>query len=236
MRVILILLLVLPILSVDKQQVYNDALYERKLQQTIAKPIDKPAYKNGILTISNRLIYFPATIDEDSARDFIDQLSFYNLKSSKPVFVIIDGSFGGSVLHGYSILRAIKDSKAPVHILLRTFCYSMCAIIVASVYERTYVLETSMMLFHLPSNMLFNANSASSIQNANVLHYLEDILFAPIASRMGITVKELVARMYKPSKATTGEWILIGKQIISHKLAYTIPAKVIYYYNDLLEE
>lgn len=232
-------LILLPTFSypVDYQELYRDSLWKKKQEKNIAqsRPHLSQPYKNGTLYVSDRVVYFPDVITEDTARKFVDFISFYNTKSRDPIFVIVSGSAGGSVLHGYTMLRAIRDSLAPVHIIVQTYCYSMCAVIVATVYEKTYALETSTFLMHLPRNMIVNATSVSSASNADMLSKFEHILFSPIARRMGISVRELISRMYSAPKGRDGNWVEIGEDAVRLNWVQTIPKRIVYYYKETLD-
>ena len=105
-------------------------------------------FKDGVLTISDRKIEMDGPIVTGSADNVCDRIDYFNNQDrTKPIFVVINNSPGGSVMQGYRILKAIETSDAPVHVVVRSFAASMAATI-ATLAPHSYAYPNAIILHH----------------------------------------------------------------------------------------
>ena len=77
------------------------------------------------MTITDRRVALNGPIFEGSVRPVIEKIQFYANQSDKPIFLVIDESPGGSVASGEQVIKAMESSKAPVHVVVKSFAASM---------------------------------------------------------------------------------------------------------------
>ncbi len=194
-----------------KSEVDEIEAKKRREQYASATPkyLDNPLTdNNSTLIISDRRISLNGIITKKMSTDITNKINYFNNKDSKkPIFMVIDSSPGGSVMAGYLILKAMKSSKAPIYVVVRSFAASMTAIIV-TLADKSFAYGHAIILHHQPSNISFGNLSE---QQESVAHLNEWWLeFAePIAKKMGITVEEFKRQMYKHS--ARGDWQEIAK-------------------------
>ena len=82
-----------------------------------------------MLRVSLRRIELNGPIMSGAADYVCQRIHYFNNKSSKPIFIVIDNCPGGSVLEGFQIVQAMKNSKAPIHVVVKRFAASMAACI-----------------------------------------------------------------------------------------------------------
>lgn len=185
-------------------------LSKREREKLWDSEVNKPVVyrvnplKNGVLKISDRRINLNGVVTLKKASHIADRLQFFNNKSSVyPVFIVIDYSPGGSVMAGYQIIKAMQSSKAPVIVVVKSFAASMAAII-AGFAEKSYAFDSAMLLHHQVSG--YNAgNIRQQKERLEITEEWAERLLAPIARRMGITLKQFVDRMYKNN--SDGDWV-----------------------------
>tara|TARA_Y100000588_G_scaffold285246_1_gene302926 strand:+ start:226 stop:738 length:513 start_codon:yes stop_codon:yes gene_type:complete len=130
------------------------------------------------------------------------RIHYFNNQSDAPIFLIIDDCPGGSVMQGYRILKAIEASKAPVHVVVKSFAASM-ATVIATDADYSYAYPNAIILHHQPwgwsvGNVSETKEWAETIQDwARRLH-------RKTAARMGLDLDEFYERMYK--ETVTGDW------------------------------
>jgi ATP-dependent Clp protease protease subunit len=164
---------------------------------------------DGALHISDRRIPFNGRVDDKLAEFVCGRIAFYNaLDSEAPIFIVIDRSPGGSVMSGYMILQAMETSKAPVYVVVKGYAASMAAII-TTLAKRSFVYPQTIVLHH----------QASSGLSGNVTQLKEQLkwskvwcerIFVKVAARIGTTVDDFVAQMYKG--VSTGDWKVLGDE------------------------
>ena len=173
------------------------------------KYFDNPLTDNNTtLIISDRRISLNGIITKKMSTEITNKINYFNNKDSKkPIFIVIDSSPGGSVMAGYLILKAMKSSKAPIYVVLRSYAASMAAIIV-TLADKSFAYGHAIILHHQPSNISLGNLSE---QQESVAHLNEWWLeFAePIAKKMGITVEEFKKEMY--AHAAGGDWQEMAK-------------------------
>jgi len=160
---------------------------------------------NKTLIISDRRIALNGVIRGDSAEYVTSRINYYNNKDkSKPIFIVIDSSPGGSVLAGYLILKAMESSEAPIYVVLKSDAASMAALIV-TLADRSYAYENATILHHQPMSLDFGySNLTEQKEKYERLKKWWDVLGASVAKKMGITTEELRLKMYENS--SSGDW------------------------------
>ncbi|MCK5813048.1 MAG: ATP-dependent Clp protease proteolytic subunit [Cocleimonas sp.] len=173
-----------------------------------SKPVylDNPLKDDNTLVISDRRIALNGPILRNTADYITTRINYYNNKdNSKPIFIVIDSSPGGSVMAGYRILKAMDGSKAPVYVVVKSYAASMAATMV-TLAKKSFAYPNAVMLHHQISSTFFFTRLNLTQQKE---HYEEmkkwwKRLAAPIAKKMGITTEEFIAKMYKQS--SDGDW------------------------------
>ncbi|HFC91469.1 MAG TPA: peptidase S14 [Leucothrix mucor] len=172
------------------------------------KPIylDNPLKDDNTLVISDRRIALNGPILPETADYITTRINYYNNKDgSKPIFIVIDSSPGGSVMSGYRILKAMDGSKAPVYVVLKSYAASMAATMV-TLAKKSFAYPNAVMLHHQISSTFFFTSMNLTQQKE---HYAEMVkwwerLATPIAEKMGISTEEFIKKMYK--KSSDGDW------------------------------
>lgn len=163
-----------------------------------------PLRKDGTLVISDRSINLNGPVTPWLANYVTDHIQYFNNKDqNKPIFIIIDYSPGGSSAAGYSILSAMENSRAPIHVVVKSFAASMSAMIV-SLANQSYAYPNAMMLHHQPwTYMIGNIREVKE----NLTRLQEDWkrLGGRLASKMGISLDKLDKQLYE--KSATGDWM-----------------------------
>lgn len=160
-------------------------------------------FKDGVLTISDRKIELDGPIVTGTADNVCDRIDYFNNQDrTKPIFVVINNSPGGSVMQGYRILKAIETSDAPVHVVVRSFAASMAATI-ATLAPHSYAYPNAIILHHQMSGSAVG-NMTDMEQEVKTMQEWERRLAEPIAKKMGITLDEFKAKMYSAKKS--GDW------------------------------
>ena len=160
-------------------------------------------FKDGVLTISDRKIEMDGPIVTGTADNVCDRIDYFNNQDrTKPIFVVINNSPGGSVMQGYRILKAIETSDAPVHVVVRSFAASMAATI-ATLAPHSYAYPNAIILHHQMSGSAVG-NMTNMEQEVKTMQEWERRLAEPIAKKMGISLEEFKAQMYAAKKS--GDW------------------------------
>ena len=160
-------------------------------------------FKDGVLTISDRKIEMDGPIVTGSADNVCDRIDYFNNQDrTKPIFIVINNSPGGSVMQGYRILKAIETSDAPVHVVVKSFAASMAATI-ATLAPHSYAYPNAIILHHQMSGGAIG-NMTDMEQELKTMQEWERRLAEPIAKKMGISLDEFKAKMYSAKKS--GDW------------------------------
>ncbi len=173
-----------------------------------SKPVylDNPLKDDNTLVISDRRIALNGPILRETADYITTRINYYNNKDgSKPIFIVIDSSPGGSVMSGYRILKAMDGSKAPVYVVLKSYAASMAATMV-TLAKKSFAYPNAVILHHQISSTFFFTSMNLTQQKE---HYAEMVkwwerLATPIAKKMGISTEEFIKQMYK--KSSDGDW------------------------------
>ncbi|MEM1165792.1 MAG: ATP-dependent Clp protease proteolytic subunit [Planctomycetota bacterium] len=155
------------------------------------------------LYISDRRIELNGPIYSGVSTYITDRIHYFNnLDREAPIFIVIDRSPGGSVMEGYRILEAMKNSDAPVHVVVKQFAASMAAFI-TTLADHSYAYPNAIMLHH---QMSYGAGG-NMTQQKEQLESAEEWarrLMEPLADKMGETPERVVELMYE--NASTGDW------------------------------
>ena len=184
-------------------------LAQRDAEQKIREAVDvlqaypEQPFKDGVITVSDRRISLNGPIVSGSADYVCDRIDWFNNQDrTKPIFIVIDNSPGGSVMQGYRIVKAIETSDAPVHVIVKSFAASMAATI-ATLAPHSYAYPNAIILHHQMSTGI-SGNMTDIEQEVKMAQEWERRLAEPIARKMGISMAEFKERMYKARK--TGDW------------------------------
>jgi len=174
--------------------------------------LEKPKYSlnplssdKKTLLISDRRIALNGTIDDDVADEISNEINYFNNKDSrKPIFIVIDKSSGGSAMAGYKIIEAMKSSRAPIYVVLKTYAASMTAIIV-TLADKSFAYPGAMMIHHQPMTFQYGGyNLTEQKESYESLERWWKIFGEPIAKKMGMGLEEFREEMYKHS--SHGDW------------------------------
>lgn len=180
--------------------------------------------KDGVLSISDRRIPFNGVVSEDLADFVCARLDFYNnADSTKPIFIVIDSSPGGSVMAGYRMLNAMKSSKAPVYVVVKQFAASMAAVTTTSAV-RSFVYPGTIILHHQMSTG-FQGNMRGLTESMAFTNDLFERIFRPVYTKIGYAdSKSFVDDMYK--HFNSGDWLAFGDEAVRMHWATDIVTQI----------
>lgn len=192
-------------------QIQKIEMVEKRKSFANAEPqyLEQPLKANGTLVISDRRIALSGPISGSTADFITDRINYFNNTDQKlPIFIVIDESPGGSVMAGYRILKSMDASKAPIHVVVKSFAASMAAAITTLAHE-SYAYPNAVILHHQISSMVGGRMNLTQQQE----FYKEsrrwwDRLATPIADKMGITKEKMIEEMYAHS--SSGDWSEFG--------------------------
>lgn len=160
-------------------------------------------FVDGRLTISDRRIPLNGPIIKGTADFVTERIEYFNNKSEKlPIFIVIDVCPGGSVMEGYRIVKAIRASKAPIHVVVKSFAASMAAVI-TTMAPHSYAYPNAIILHHQMSSILWG-NMTMQKEQLDIAKEWYRRLAEPVAEKMGVTQEEMVKEMYKHN--SEGDW------------------------------
>jgi len=161
-------------------------------------------FVNGKLTISDRRIELNGVIWEDTAKHLIEQIEFYNNKNAEyPIFLVIDTCYGGSVMEGMQILKAMHNSRSPVYVVVKSFSASMCAVI-TTLANQSFALPDAVFIHHQVMDFSFG-NRTEQREQLKILEEWTERLLRPVAEKMGLSLDELIKQMYVHN--SMGDWM-----------------------------
>jgi ATP-dependent Clp protease protease subunit len=173
---------------------------------------DKP-FSKGVLTISDRRIELNGPIMFGAAKHVAERIHYYNNQSDKPIFLVIDSSPGGSGMEGFHILQAMKNSQAPVHVVVKRFAASMAAII-TTLADESYAYPNAIILHHQGSSFV-SGNTTMQKEQLERFKEMSARLVGEVAKKIGITEEQFVKRMY--SNRSTGDWDLFADKAVKQR-------------------
>lgn len=168
--------------------------------------LKSPLQKDGSLVISDRQVGLNGVITAWKANHVVDRIQYFNNKDTTyPIFIVIESSPGGSVMAGWRILKAMKDSQAPVYVVLKGWAASMAACI-TTLADRSYAYPNAEILHHQPSTLYFweSVNVREQEEAHERMQELWKRLGGPIAKKMGISLQAFDKKLYE--KSAKGDW------------------------------
>ena len=205
-------------LNIIEQQKLVDAI--------IPDPVPRPMqpFQEGVLSISDRRIDLNEPIILGTGDWIARRINFFNKESAEqPIFIVIDYCPGGSIMEGEIILRAMRASKAPVHLVVKTFAASMAAVMVSEA-QHSYVLPNAMIMHHQPWSYNIG-NLAEQKEWVKRFKMWAARLHSPTAKRMGITLDEFYEKMYEES--VTGDWTVFGDEALELKWVQQVAQELV---------
>lgn len=178
--------------------------------------------KDGVLTISNRRIPLNGPIGNGTADFVTERLHYFNnLNDEAPIFIVIDQSPGGSVLEGFTIVTAMQNSKAPIHVVVKQYAASMAAVI-TTLADHSYTYPNAIILHHQMSSGMRGNLTQQKEQLEEGFEWAKR-LAVPVAKKMGVTYDEFTELMYENN--SNGDWAEFGDK-----------AKDLKWVNNVVEE
>lgn len=183
------------------------ALNEKKMAwntQAMGEPeYLRDPFENGKLIITDRRIDLNGVIFYGTAQHIIEQIEFFNNKSTEyPIFIVIDRCYGGSVMEGLQIVKAIRNSRSPVYVVVKGFAASMAAVI-TTLAPRSFALPDAVILHHQVMTFAFG-NRTEQRENLAWLEQWTERTLRPVADKMGLSLDEFIKQMYVHN--TVGDW------------------------------
>jgi len=174
-------------------------------RSTVDRDILYPSqpFEDGVLTVSDRRIPLNGVIMEGTADYVTERIHYFNNQSTKdPIFIVIDRNPGGSVMEGYRIIKAMDASKAPIHVVIKSFAASMAATI-ATAAEHSYAYPNAIMLHHQPSGISWG-NLTQQDEQMVIFKEWARRLHATVAKKMGLSMDAFYELMYENN--SDGDW------------------------------
>lgn len=174
--------------------------------------LDNPLLENGTLVISDRQVHMNNIITNSGAEQIEHDIDFFNNKDDKkPIFLMIDKCYGGNVIAGMRILNKIKNSQAPVYVVVRSFAASMAAII-TTLAPKSFCLKDTVLMHHQPhKNYVFTEmNVREQEESLKEIKKIWERIEGPVAKKMGITLENFMKKMYE--KNSHGDWSEYGDE------------------------
>ncbi|MDE2142844.1 MAG: ATP-dependent Clp protease proteolytic subunit [Elusimicrobia bacterium] len=173
-------------------------------------------FKDGILTISDRRVTLDGPIVTGTADAVTERIHYFNNKDETlPIFVVIDRCPGGSVMEGYRIVKAISASKAPVHVVVKSYAASMAAVI-TTLAPHSYIYPNAVILHHQILSFSFG-NLTQQKEQLDILKEWYKRLAEPVAKKVGYSLDGWTKEMYKHS--SDGDWQEFGDEAVRLKWA-----------------
>ncbi|HXT02073.1 MAG TPA: ATP-dependent Clp protease proteolytic subunit, partial [Elusimicrobiota bacterium] len=145
-----------------------------------------------------------------------ERIHYFNNQDDKlPIFLVIDRSPGGSVMEGYRIVKAMQASKAPVHVIVKSYAASMAAVI-TTLAPHSYVYPNAVILHHQILSFAFG-NLTEQKEQLEVLKEWYKRLSEPVAKKAGMSLDQFTKEMYKHN--SDGNWEEFGDEAVRLKWA-----------------
>ncbi|MEZ5671142.1 MAG: ATP-dependent Clp protease proteolytic subunit [Thiotrichaceae bacterium] len=189
--------------KLDLQLTLRDKQDDWKSQAAVEPEYLREPFVGGHLVISDRRIELGHIITRDTAKHIIEQIEFFNNKSSDyPIFLVIDTCYGGSVMEGMQILQAMRHSRSPIYVVVKAFSASMCAVI-TTLAQQSFALPDAILVHHQVWNLAFG-NRTEQREQLKVLEEWTERLLRPVAEKMGLSLDEFIKQMYVHN--SVGDW------------------------------
>ncbi len=178
------------------------------------KEYQKEPFVDGQLLISDRKIILDGPIWPSDSSYIVEKIQYFNNKTIEyPIFLIIDYCPGGSVMEGTRILKAMKNSRAPVYVIVKSLAASMAAAI-ATLAERSYALPDAVIIHHQVWGVSWG-NKTEQREQLKILEQWSERIMRPIATKMGLTLEKLVEKMYENN--SRGDWFEFANDAVKYK-------------------
>ena len=163
----------------------------------------KNPFSEGVLTVTDRRIPLNGPIMRGVADYVTERIHYYNNKSGDlPIFIVIDYCPGGSVMEGYRIVKAMQASKAPIHVVVKSFAASMAAVI-TTLADHSYAYPNAIILHHQMSTMQWG-NMTQLKEQLEIAKEWYRRLADPVAKKMGTSIEGMTKQMYEHN--SDGDW------------------------------
>ena len=160
-------------------------------------------FQDGTLHITDRRISLNGAIISGTAEYVTDRIHYFNNRSNTdPIFIVIDNCPGGSVMEGYRIVQAMRESPAPVHVVVKSFAASMAAVI-TTLADHSYAYPNAIILHHQMSYGM-GGNMTEHREQLESAEEWSRRLAEPVAAKMGVGLDRFVELMYENNSA--GDW------------------------------
>ncbi len=200
-------------LKLDRQIIEREKQQEWNSQVNNPQNYPKEPFVDGKLTISDRKISLDGPIVFGTADYIVERIHYFNNKSQEyPIFLVIGYCRGGSVMEGVRILKAMEKSKAPVYVVVKSFAASMAAVL-TTLAERSYAYPDAIILHHQVWGYS-KGNKTEQLERLKVLDEWSNRVLSPIANKMGISLSELVEKMYENS--SSGDWMEFADNAVKY--------------------
>ena len=125
-------------------------------------------------------------------------------------------------MEGYRIIKAMQASKAPIHVVVKSFAASMAAVI-TTMADKSYVYPNAIILHHQMSTMNWG-NMTQLKEQLELAREWERRLHLPVAKKMGISLEEFRKKMYE--KSSDGDWEEFGDKAVGYKWATDVVEEI----------
>jgi ATP-dependent Clp protease protease subunit len=105
-------------------------------------------------------------------------------------------------MEGYRIVKAVRESPAPVHVVVKSFAASMAAVI-TTLADHSYAYANAVILHHQMSSGISGNMTEMAEQLKNAKEW-ERRLAVPVAEKMGVSLDQFVKEMYAHN--SNGDW------------------------------
>ncbi|MEL6412752.1 MAG: ATP-dependent Clp protease proteolytic subunit [Bacteroidota bacterium] len=200
------------LLKIEAEQLGAE-IVQKKVRKEHGKYIDKapvytkePLQGDGTLVLSDRCITLNGVINAWKATYVVDCIQYFNNKDQEhPIFIMIEHSPGGSIMAGMRILKAMENSQAPVHVVVKSFAASMASCI-TTLADKSYAYPNAQILNHYPWAFQHEPlNLREQKEYYEQMRAWWDRLGGAIAKKMGISLKNLEKKFYE--KSARGNWV-----------------------------
>lgn len=109
-------------------------------------------------------------------------------------------------MEGYRIVKAIESSKAPIHVVVKSFAASMAAVI-ATLADSSYAYPNAVILHHEMSTLTWG-NMTQLKEQLEIAKKWEKRLHSPVAKKIGLSPEAFRKKMYENN--SDGDWQEFG--------------------------
>jgi len=116
-------------------------------------------------------------------------------------------------MEGERIIKAMRASKAPVHVVVKSFAASMAAGIL-TMAPHSYAYPNAIVLHHQIFSFTIG-NPTQQKQQLDVINDWNRRMLTPVAQKMGLSLPEMTRKMYEHS--VDGDWEEFADQAVKNK-------------------